>query len=298
MTVRTNCICASALTRETFSRNFDAMCCSQCGSYHFVAAKTGGDTAPEFVYNEATEKYTRDDYLHGKQLRWAHKELLKQDWSNCKILEIGCFNGFFLDELRNIGADVYGFDVNRNALSVGERLFGLEGRLSETIDEISKKGPFDAIFCIDVLEHMNNPEDVMQKIGMLLTSSGRVVIAGPILERRFHDKSDYPPHHAWWFSPEGLDLFIKKSGFDITTKMVQHDGLLMLRNIAGKFIHRNAYREYYGETLTVSPNVQVGIAGWIYSIVAYVGTALFTLLRIPYCSALFIAKKSSDGHIG
>ena len=188
------CICGTALVRQHFSKNFDALGCIACGSKHF--APTSVDGAREFRYDGNNGKYAEASYLYGKQLRWAHGQLLRRPWGGKKVLEIGCFNGFFLDELMKAGADAYGFDVNEAALAVGRKLFGLDGRLFSSLETPRANGPYDVIICIDMLEHLDAPEDFLREVGSILADGGHLVIAGPTLERRFHDKSDYPPHQV------------------------------------------------------------------------------------------------------
>lgn len=290
MTTDNRCICSARLSLQPFSEHFDALRCSHCGSRHFVAAANGAP-APEFRYDGENEKYTQQSYLYGKQLRWAHNQLLRQTWSGRKVLEIGCFNGFFLDELRKRGADVYGFDVNREALAVGEELFGLGGRLDTSMSNLALCGPFDDVLCIDVLEHLDQPETFLQEVSTMLKPGGRIVVAGPTIERQFHDKSDFPPHHKWWFSRSGMKAFLQQSGFEVTSIDVQRDGLLLLRNFLGKAIAGLRKREFYGEAVITTPSLDGVISRNLYAGLSALGTMLFTMLRISYCSAILTATK-------
>ncbi|HXF93566.1 MAG TPA: class I SAM-dependent methyltransferase [Nitrospiraceae bacterium] len=283
------CICGLALERKSFSTNFDAWICSNCRSHHFMPRHS--ESAREFLYGGDNPKYNEASYLCGKQLRWAHRRLLARQWSGKKVLEIGCFNGFFLDDLLRRGADVYGFDVNETALAVGSKLFGLEGRLFSSFEAIQKLGTFDEILCIDLLEHLDSPGDLLQEIGSMLDSKGKIVVASPTLERRFHDKSDYPPHHKWWFSRRGLEALLKRSGYTVNEVYIQRDGLLMLRNFVGKVLHGFQRREFYGDGIIGSPVAMNRIVAVTYDTAAWLGHLLFTVLGITYCSTLIIAAK-------
>jgi SAM-dependent methyltransferase len=291
MTSRSSCICSAPLVRQKFSENFDALDCPSCGSRHFTSADNGLP-AREYDYDGGNEKYARQDYLYGKQLRWAHKELLKQDWTNRKVLEIGCFNGFFLDELRKIGADTYGFDVNLDALEVGTKLFALDGKLDNSMERLARQGPFDDVICIDVLEHLDAPESVMGDIAAMLNPDGRIFVAGPTIERPFRDKTDFPPHHKWWFSRNGLRRCLQQQGFKVSAILIQRDALLFVRNFIGRAIHGLRRREYYGDTIVAGPQMDSGLGGLFYSIATAVGTALFSILRVYYCSTIVVGTKS------
>lgn len=293
MSARAACICGSPLARKQFSEHFDALACARCGSTHFGARV--GAPAPEFEYGSGSEKYARRQYLYGKQLRWAHQWLLRQAWSGRKVAEVGCFNGFFLDELRKQGADVYGYDVNEDALEVGRSLFALQGRLHQSLELVSKAGPFDDVICIDVLEHLDAPEDTLALAELMLVPGGRISIAGPTIERRFHDKSDYPPHHKWWFSRSGLATLCKSCGLDVCEMVIQRDPVLLARNVAGKVLHGIGRREFFGEA-SVSP--PAFIDGPVITAAARaINTVMGHVLQglgFSYCSTILIARKRAN----
>ena len=288
------CVCSSELKRKPFSDHFDSLYCGICGSSRFVAKANGSIPAPEFQYGSYNDKYTEKSYLFGKQLRWAHRVLLKQDWSGRKVLEIGCFNGFFLFELKKRGADVYGFDVNQEAITIGSNLFGLENRLDFSLERLARQGPYDDILCIDVLEHLDQPGTFLVEAHTLLKPGGRVIVAGPTVERLFHDKSDFPPHHKWWFSRPGLRSLLRLHDFELISTSIQRDGMLFVRNLAGRALSGLRKKEFYGETLIQAPPIDSMIKRVLYTAFSTFGTALFTLLRISYCSAIFIAKKGRN----
>jgi SAM-dependent methyltransferase len=246
--------------------------------------------APEFQYGGDNEKYTEKSYLYGKQLRWAHLELLKQDWSDRRVLELGCFNGFFLDELKKRGADVYGFDVNQDAVTIGSELFALTGRLDFSMERLARYGPFDDILCIDVLEHLDQPGTFINEINELLQPEGRLTVAGPTTERRFYDKSDFPPHHKWRFSRRGLRAMLQQHGFQVVSTSIQYDGMLFLRNFIGRFLYGMNKKEFYGDAVIVAPNMKLGFR-WLYTLLSMLGTRMFSILRISYCSTIFVAQK-------
>lgn len=68
---------------------------------------------------------------------------------NSKLLDYGCAVGFFLDGLKDCGYNnLHCFDISEWALSQVNKEY--------KIIDISKEQNFDAIFCLDVLEHMTD----------------------------------------------------------------------------------------------------------------------------------------------
>ncbi len=291
MTSRTACICGAPLARRDFSESFDAWCCVACRSCHFV--RRGSAPNRSFDYNEANAKYCDPAYLQGKQLRWSHRTLLAADWRGRRVLEIGCFNGFFLDELHKAGADVWGFDVNATAVAVGSALFGLGGRLFTDLDTTLANGPFDDVLCIDVLEHLDHPEDLVARLQASLGPEGRLVVAGPTLERGFHDKSDFPPHHKWWFSRTGLVALANGAGLGVERTYVQRDGLLLLRNVIGRLLSKGPRREFYGDGGALSPDTSRGWVGRLYAAGTWVGSVLLALTGRTYCSTVLVTRRAA-----
>jgi SAM-dependent methyltransferase len=284
------CICGTLAPASTFSRHFDVFTCPRCGTQQFHARP--GVEAPKFEYTQANDKYSQPEYLHGKELRWSHHELLTLDWHGRKVAEIGCFNGFFLDELRSRGADVHGVDVNEAALAAGRARFALQGRLHADIDELRKHAPFDDIVCIDVVEHVDDPADFLAMVTGLLAESGRLHLAGPTIERRFFDKSDYPPHHRWRFSRPGLARFLELGGYRVEQTRIQHDAVLMLRNWIGKSLQRGHDNEFFGQVAFAPPAIKSGPAQTLYRWATRVGEVVFKALGFSYCSTVLVATRA------
>ncbi len=286
------CICSAPLARRQFSRNFDDLHCASCNSSRFVPSEnTTTNSTHDFQYNGDNRKYSELSYLHGKQLRWAHHELLKKDWRGHKVLEIGCFNGFLLDELKQRGADVYGLDVNPEAVLAGSKLFGLNGRLHVSLDQLKRHAPFDDIICIDVLEHIDEPGDFLDETKSLLKPGGCITVAGPTVERRFHDQSDFPPHHKWWFSRPGLHSLLNRHALDVINMSIQRNGTLFLRNLVGRSISGMSKREFNGDLPAKAPGMKSRSRRVAYAALEQFGIWIFTFLRISYCSTILVAQK-------
>lgn len=278
------------MARSRFSRNFDQKRCEVCSSVFFVSRSKGLEV--DFDYNADSAKYTNPDYLYGAQLRWAHSMLLRRDWHGKRVLELGCFNGFFGDELTRRGADYYGHDLNAKAVKVGESLFNLVGRLFTSFDMVEEKGPFDAIILIDLLEHVDDPAELLEKLRSLLSLDGEVIIAGPLAGRIFYDKTDFPPHHKWRFSLKGLEALALKKNMCVTQVQIQYDAVLLLRNIIGRLI-AGFNREYRGESVIAPVGVPRGLLKNFYQGAEKMGAVVFKALRVRYCSGI-VKLKFSD----
>lgn len=95
-----------------------------------------------------------------------------------KILEIGCAKGKTLLKLKEIGKarEIVGIDINKFSESRNLDNF-IQGNI-ESI-ELPYKDYFDVIICADVLEHLINPWETLQKIKKYLIPGGKVIASIP-----------------------------------------------------------------------------------------------------------------------
>ncbi len=285
------CICHAPLERRGFTENFDLLRCPVCRSGRFVDRNS--DTLMEYAYDSSDEKYGSEAYLNAAEFRWAHELLLKKPWQGRRVLEVGCFTGFFIDALRKKGADVWGLEVNRHAAETGEKLYGLEGRILADLTAAPDDLRFDDIIMIDVLEHLSDPEQVLQQLSKRLAPGGRITISSPTIERFFNDKSDFPPHHQWWFSRKGLRELLRHNDLPLSADYIQRDGLLFIRNFIGRAINGMFKREFHGEgSATVSAVARTFDGTRLYGVVTAIAAVPLNILRLQYCSYLVQGAKA------
>ena len=69
---------------------------------------------------------------------------------------------------------------------------------------------FDSILCTEVLEHMNEPKQVIQEINRVLKLHGKLLLSAP-MSWNLH----YEPHDYYRFTKYGLVYLLEKHGFQI-----------------------------------------------------------------------------------
>lgn len=115
-----------------------------------------------------------------EQRRLAHIRRLLDARPGHRVLEVGCGGGHVLRQFPE--CDLTGVDVSGEMLAKAEK--NLEGyRFTLHKGEIGKlgleDGSFDRIICTEVLEHVVDPEPVLEHIARLLRPNGRAVITFP-----------------------------------------------------------------------------------------------------------------------
>jgi 2-polyprenyl-3-methyl-5-hydroxy-6-metoxy-1,4-benzoquinol methylase len=283
------CICNTLLICRPYSANFDQASCSNCGCVRFSAVK---DNQVLFQYDSNDEKYGNEFYLLGSEFRWSHNVIAKK-LSNIsgRILEIGCFNGFFVDRLRRDGFDAIGFDLNKAAVSAGRRVYGLGNNLYHDLDDALACGPFDAILMIDVLEHISDAGAFLDELIMALAPGGMVLVAGPTSERPFVDKTDFPPHHLWRFTRRGLLSAGQQRNLESQIVDVEYDAALLLRNVAGRLLNGISKKEYFGEGPSVTNDRIPMIVTFTLDLFRAVFRPILNALGISYCSAVIAMRR-------
>ncbi|KKS44771.1 MAG: Methylase involved in ubiquinone/menaquinone biosynthesis [Candidatus Azambacteria bacterium GW2011_GWB1_42_17] len=158
------------------------------------------------------------------------KKPKKKPW---KILDVGCGSGDTLVLLKKIGWEVYGLDIDENAIKLARenglvniKLGGYE-KMANFPDNY-----FDSIRLYHVIEHIPDPCGCIHLIYKKLKPGGEVILGTPsadsVLSRifgRFWVNIDIP-RHLFVFSPKTISRIIKDEGFShVSVVFCSGDGL-------------------------------------------------------------------------
>ncbi|MGH8550212.1 MAG: bifunctional 2-polyprenyl-6-hydroxyphenol methylase/3-demethylubiquinol 3-O-methyltransferase UbiG [Methylococcales bacterium] len=97
-----------------------------------------------------------------------------------KILDVGCGGGILSEALAKLGAEVTGIDLSDDLIEIAE-LHALESGLTVEYKKISAEAlaagqpeSFDCITCLEMLEHVPEPESIVQACSVLLKPGGKL----------------------------------------------------------------------------------------------------------------------------
>lgn len=134
------------------------------------------DLNREFADTEA-RKYAYDfDYrMHGYMLRAFEGKLPPG-----RALEMGCFEGEFTKRLAAIYEDLTTVEGSSELIAIAraaapERVSFVLSRF----EDFQPAQPFDAIFLTHTLEHLDEPVEMLRRIGTWLTPTGRLFVVVP-----------------------------------------------------------------------------------------------------------------------
>lgn len=97
-----------------------------------------------------------------------------------KVLDVGCGGGILAESMAREGADVTGLDMGAEPLQVA-RLHALESGVAvnyvqETVEAHAHAHPglYDVVTCMEMLEHVPDPQSVVQACAKLVKPGGHV----------------------------------------------------------------------------------------------------------------------------
>lgn len=100
-----------------------------------------------------------------------------------KVLDVGCGGGILAESMAQSGADVLGIDMGKAPLSVA-KLHAMEAEIDleyrqVTVEELAEEmpGQFDAVTCMEMLEHVPDPASIIRACHKLVKPGGDVFMS-------------------------------------------------------------------------------------------------------------------------
>lgn len=113
----------------------------------------------------------------------VNQGIVKYVGTNLKILDVGCGFGALGEELQKRNNVVYGIDLSKYAISVAksrmEMAFVTDATDIENLPSEIKNEKFDLIIFADILEHIYNPLELLQKYSCFLKPNGQIITSIP-----------------------------------------------------------------------------------------------------------------------
>jgi 2-polyprenyl-3-methyl-5-hydroxy-6-metoxy-1,4-benzoquinol methylase len=183
---------------------------------------------------------------------YALKNILDPDvGDNPKLLDIGCGEGFFLDQSAKWGFDICGVDysdfgVNRFHPHIADKV--LKGDANTILESMESEGrKFDICVIRQVLDHLLHPEEMMHQLGRILSPSGLISLTlsnnyNPLqmesLEKGYVESEVWfqPPLPLHYFNIENATRFVQSLGFEVICSFASFPIDLFLLNPHSNYV--------------------------------------------------------------
>lgn len=243
-----NClICGS--DKLTALPEYEETSLNKCQECSFVFARNI-PSKNELEEYYSGKNYNRTNYLSPITIN-RYEELLdefeKYRKTN-KILDVGAGCGFLLKIAKKRGWEVYGTELTDDAVAHCEAE-GINMRKGNLNGVGFDPNMFDIITSIEVIEHINNPNDLVKEMHQILRPGGKVYMTTPnfnaVLRYRLKSKYDVIefPLHLCYYTAKTLRNLYTKHGFEVEKIRTTGISLTRLRTSKGK-----SNQDYVSET--------------------------------------------------
>lgn len=194
------------------------------------------EQVPVDYYQSGVKKNVLQRIWHTQKLRVILGLLPK---SPKAILDVGCASGWFLSKIseRHPKSSCHGIDVYTEGISYAKKTYRhIEFKVGDAHAIPYKAEKFDVVVCTEVLEHVDDPKDVLLEIKRVLKKNGEAIIeldTGSLLFtivwylwRKYQGKV-WNDAHLHIFSVKKLEQLIIDCGFEVERKQVFNMGMAM-----------------------------------------------------------------------
>ena len=161
------------------------------------------------------------EYL--KKTYWNYLEdiLAEDNKEKISLLEIGCSNGFFLEEIYKRGIkNIYGIEPGEAAVAKAPGWLRKKIKVDILRPGIFKRESFDIICCFHTLDHVWKPDKFVLETYKLLKEGGKALFivhnTDGLSVKIFGDKSPiFDIEHIYLFNPVTLSKLFEMNGFRV-----------------------------------------------------------------------------------
>ncbi len=161
-----------------------------------------------------------------------------------RMLDIGCGSGWFISQMRDHGWQVKGVEPNAAAAEYGSRVKGLDIFAGSLLAAGFPASSFDYVRLNHSLEHMVNPNEILDEIHRILANDGKLMIGVPNrdgLNARVFGRYWCHlalPVHTFSYSVKTLSQMVRKHRFEVEN-VVYNTSLHTILDNVQIYLNRN-----------------------------------------------------------
>ncbi len=161
-----------------------------------------------------------EDFEYISKERMQYINIHRKHKSVGKFLDIGCTQGFLVNEAKKQGYDAYGIDLSSRDIEIGRERYNVN--IEKSFIKDFNRFNFDVITTFNVIEHLSNPIELLLDIKKRLNNEGLLVIGTHDIDCKTHaeQKEEWvhiiPNEHMYYFNIKTLESLCLKAGFELT----------------------------------------------------------------------------------
>ncbi|MBU0952255.1 MAG: class I SAM-dependent methyltransferase [Elusimicrobia bacterium] len=192
-------------------------------------------------------KYHRENYNISEICPlWADYQVVKLIEPGSSILEIGCATGYIGKYLKEkLNCKMFAVEIDKEAAKIASPYYEkiIIGDIEDENIFQQVYGQFDYVLCMNVLEHLKNPEALLFKLKKIIKNNGFLVAAIPnianwtirlkLLTGNFdyekglfgtdHGKGIMDETHLRFFTLKTMKSLFSKTGYEIVRQSFDPD---------------------------------------------------------------------------
>ena len=196
----------------------DIVRCRDCG--HMQLEQIPAEEVLEESYEDAASSDYVDEEAGQRATAASILEEIERHRRPGRLLDLGCWVGFFSAEARDRGWDPTGVEPSRFASAYARDELGLTVIAAGLFEAELPEGSFDVVFLGDVIEHLPDPAEAVRLVETLLNPDGLLVMALPDAGSRLARAMgrrwwSVIPTHVHYFTRGSMARMLSENGFDI-----------------------------------------------------------------------------------
>lgn len=227
------CLVCGGQTAKRFSKAFRGSNISyfMCLTCHHL---TAGETSENPVYGGGRYFEEVDTGWEGRNRRLLHfvRFITRLPgirlFAGSAMLDFGCGIGRLVEDLNRAGFNAFGFEPFPESSVLPDRVFADWSQARRTIGQLS------LVTCIEVLEHLRDPDKILDDISSVLISAGYLLISTEVYKRGTHKEDWYylnpAAGHVSIFSERSLRALLRRHDFEAIFRI--NPSLWLYRRVA------------------------------------------------------------------
>jgi len=226
-------------------------------------------------------KHTYDQYWHQRNKKPSEEadiegisnEIYDTASSVVKVggraLDVGCGNGQFAPYIKDKFNEIYGAEIAKEAALIAQKQNVLTSLMDLNVSLSYKGNTFDAVTCLDVIEHVLDPGSLIAEMYRVLRPDGQLVLTTPnirnfrniytlifrgIFPQTSPDTFVWGGGHLHFFTRKDIKNIFKKAGFKRMEFVINQDQfrLSKKRKIIRFLTGEKTFGEWFCGSITIS----------------------------------------------